>query len=492
MSRLLAALAFHAASKPAAPFMHGAAGSLSFADTVAEVDALVSHLSGRCVGLLMDNGPAWAIADLATIQCGVTCVPLPPFFSSAQIEHSLQDAGVDLLLTDDPARGALFCGRGQGAMLEIARQPVYLFSLPGSLDRPAQSGIAKITYTSGTTGAPKGVCLSLAAMEQVAHSLAAVTEVNERDRSLSLLPLSTLLENIGSLYIQLLAGGECTFLPMHQLGLQGASGLDLPTLLSALRQQQPASIILVPQMLQAMVEAAERGAVLPDTLRFVAVGGAPVANKLLRRAEQLGMPVYEGYGLSEAASVVAVNRPAGRRVGSVGSVLPHLQLKIAEDGEILLKGNLFRGYLGDSPLNRSSWWPTGDLGYLDEAGFLHLTGRKKNIFITAFGRNVAPEWVERELLIQPAIAQAVLIGEARPFNTAIIVPRPKSSGAGLAKAIFQVNKGLPDYARISRYLIADEPFHIENGQLTGTGRPRRSVIAARYANAINQIYKESA
>ncbi len=492
MSRVLDALAHAAAREPAAPFLHGVAGSLSFAETAAEVEALASRLSGRSVGLLMENGPAWAIADLAAIKCGITCVPLPPFFSSAQIEHSLQDAGVELLLTDDPVRGAALCGRGPGRVLEIARQLVCLFPLPGERGRPLHSDTAKITYTSGTTGAPKGVCLSLAAMEQVAHSLVEVTQGGGRGDSLSLLPLATLLENIGSLYRQLLTGGACTFLPMRQVGLKGASGLDLPALLRALERWRPASIILIPQMLQALVEAVEAGAALPDSLRFVAVGGAPVAGALLRRTERLGIPVYEGYGLSEAASVVAVNRPAERRIGSVGRVLPHLRLKLAEDGEILLKGPLFHGYLGDPPRNGSAWWPTGDLGYRDEAGFLYLTGRKKSLFITAFGRNVAPEWVERELLAEAAVAQAVLIGEARPFNTAILVPHPSGDAPALAEAVARVNSRLPDYARIGRYLMADEPFRVENGQLTGTGRPRRSVIAARYADAIDQIYKESA
>ncbi len=491
MNSLLNALECKASVDPNRQFLHGTTGTLTFAETLAEIKALTPHLRGKCIGLLMDNSPAWAIADLAIIKQGITCVPIPPFFSKTQIEHSLQDAGVDLLLTDNPAWVTECYKKQPSKVLDVAYQPVSIFQLTGCPHQHALDDVAKITYTSGTTGTPKGVCLSLSAMEQVAHSVATVTEANGQDRSLSLLPLSTLLENIGSLYIQLLTGGCCTFLPMHEVGMQGASGLSLPTLLSILNQQQPTSIILIPQMLQALVEAAEKGATLPDSLRFVAVGGAPVANSLLQRAEQLNIPVYEGYGLSEAASVVAVNSPALHQAGSVGRPLPHIQLKIAEDGEILLKGDIFNGYLGEPPLSDSSYWPTGDLGYLDESGCLYLTGRKKNIFITAFGRNIAPEWVERELLIQPAIVQAILIGEAQPFNTAIIVLRPQTDASTLVAAIIQVNEQLPDYARIRQYLVADEPFGIDNNQLTGTGRPRRNIIAAHYADDIDRIYRES-
>lgn len=492
MSRLIDALTTQATTRPDAPFIQGSDRSLSFAETLAETHALASRLDGRCLALLMDNSPAWAVADLASIRRGLTCVPLPPFFSSAQLQHSLQDAGVDLLLSDRPESVSQLCGLPPAETFEVAGQSLALFRLPGNKLDVRLDGIAKITYTSGTTGTPKGVCLSLEAMERVAESLAQITEATAQDNALSLLPLSTLLENIGGLYAPLLAGGRCGLLPMAEVGMLGASALDLSSLLAALQQMHPSSIILIPQMLQALVEAAEAGAPLPESLRFIAVGGAPVAESLLHRAADLGLPVYEGYGLSEASSVVAVNSPTDSRTGSVGRPLPHIQVRIAPDGEILLKGNLFQGYLGDPLTDNGKFWPTGDLGYLDDDGFLHLTGRKKNIFITAFGRNIAPEWVERELLVQPAVAQAAIFGEGQPFNVAVIVPRPGVDMRTLSAAVGQVNEHLPDYARIGRYLVADEPFQVQNGLLTGTGRPRRNNIAAHYAAAIDQIYKESA
>ncbi|MFC1601965.1 AMP-binding protein [Pseudomonadota bacterium] len=493
MSKLLNVLIHRARSEPEKAFLQGINQTLCFKTVLAEVEELANQLNGRCVGLLMDNSPAWAIADLAAIKRGITCVPIPPFFSPSQVQHSLQDSGVDLLLTDNAGQVTKLCNQAPHKIIEVAGQQLTLFQLAGDSDnRSRLNNIAKITYTSGTTGAPKGVCLSLQAMEQVATSIASVTDANDSDCSLSLLPLSTLLENIGSLYVSLLAGGLCSLLPMEKVGMHGASKLSPSDLLTALYQYQPTGIILIPQLLQALVEIGESGASLPGSLRFVAVGGAPVSKGLLQRAEKLRLPVYEGYGLSEASSVVAVNNHSHNNMGSVGKPLPHIQVRIAEDSEVLIKGYLFNGYLDDAPSDVSNFWPTGDLGYLDEDGYLHLTGRKKNIFITAFGRNIAPEWVERELLVYQAVAQVALFGEAKPFNVAIIVPRPQTDNQALEDAVTQVNAQLPDYARISQYLIADEPFSVSNGQLTGTGRPRRNVISAQYADAIDQIYKESA
>ncbi len=193
-------------------------------------------------------------------------------------------------------------------------------------------------------------------------------------------------------------------------------------MLATLIRGNATTTILTPQLLHALVAAVEAGHPAPQQLRFVAVGGAPVAPRLLQRAEALGLPVFEGYGLSECASVVALNTEGARRIGSVGKPLPHARVKFAADGEILVAGATLLGYTGAAPLQANEFWPTGDTGHLDEQGFLHLTGRKKNIFITSFGRNVAPEWVERELTLHPAIAQAAVFGEARPWNVAVIVP----------------------------------------------------------------------
>jgi long-chain acyl-CoA synthetase len=241
-------------------------------------------------------------------------------------------------------------------------------------------------------------------------------------------------------------------------------------------------------MLQALVAAGEGRASMPSSLRFVAVGGAPVSPQLLKRAHLLGIPIFEGYGLSECASVVALNTPGNIKPGSVGRPLPHVLLSFSDNGEILVEGSAFLGYLGQGVPARP--WPTGDLGYLDAEGFLHLTGRVKSLFITSFGRNVAPEWVERELTLHPAIAQAAVFGEARPFNAAVIVARPGFSQSDIDTAVQLANRMLPDYARVTAWVAANAPFTPSNQQLTANGRLKREAIMAVYADALESLYQE--
>jgi len=498
VNAMLQSLRDHARRRPTAPALCDDRASLSYAEAGAEVGRLATELAARgsqVAGLLADNSAAWALWDLAALRAGVTLVPLPSFFSAHQLRHVVRDAGVDTLISDGGTRLATVLPS------TVTAQPAAPFTVASrgfeiyTLDVPSRSGlpggIAKITYTSGTTGTPKGVLLSAAAMEGVARSLVEASGAGADDRHLALLPLSTLLENAGGIYAPLLAGGTAVLYPQARVGMHGASELDAGRMLAALTESNATTAILLPQLLQALVAAGEAGIAPPTGLRFLAVGGAPVADRLLHRARALGLPVYEGYGLSECASVVAVNRPGAERAGSVGRPLSHARVRIADDGEIRVGGALFSGYLHDNAVP-GEYWPTGDLGRIDEDGYLYVTGRKKNIFITAFGRNVAPEWVEAELTAQPAIAQAAIFGEGQPFNAAVVVPSPAvPAGRGVlaaAIAIAAANAELPDYARIGAWIVADAPFTTINGQATGNGRPRRDAIYAHYDARIAALY----
>jgi len=491
----------HAASMPDQVALEGGDASLTYSQLADEVGKLASEISSQRVsalGLLMDNSPGWVAADLAAMQAGVPLIPIPHFFSSEQVGHLIRNAGLSHVWTDMPQHldkilapvGIPFRQAGEidagGVRISCLKTGVRIRTRI-----PAE--IAKVTYTSGTTGDPKGVCLTLKAIEEVSVSLKGVSFATNEDRHLCLLPLATLLENIGGIYVPLLAGATCVIPGLAAVGMQGASGLDVQRFISALHESRASTCIMIPQMLQALVMALEMGLPRPQALRFVAVGGATVSPQLLKRAASLGLPIFEGYGLSEAASVVAVNSPAASRIGSVGKPLPHAEVRFAADAEILVSGSLFAGYLGEGdPDFAEGFWPTGDIGYLDEDGFLYLTGRKKHIFITAFGRNVSPEWVERELSVEPGIAQAVVYGEARPFNVALLVPRTKTDEAALQSAVEKANKKLPDYARIRRWIVTDAPFSVANGQLTGTGRPRRAHIWQTYSAAIQSLYEGEA
>lgn len=493
MSKVLQALAAHVIARPGATALVSGAELLSYAATqsaVGSLAAMLCRLGVRCVGLIADNGLGWAIADLAALQAAIACLPLPLFFSPGQRAHALASAGVDLLLIDARLPLPPLPAGVEDLSVELptdAQRWLRAYRLPlPAVALPPQT--CKITYTSGTTGAPKGVCLGIAEQEAVAQTLVRASAADRNATHLCVLPLATLLENIGGLYAPLLAGATTHLPPLAEVGLSGASGFDVMRLLSAIGTAAAGSVILVPQMLQALVMAIEAGVPRPPSLRFVAIGGAPVSPRLLQRAARLGLPVYEGYGLSECASVVALNALDDARPGSVGKPLPHVRVVLAADGEILVYGNAFRGYVGEPSRDPAAPVATGDLGCFDADGFLHLTGRKKNIFVTAFGRNVAPEWVERELCLQPAIAQAAVFGEAAPWNVAVIVSRSRDA-AVIQAAIDAVNADLPDYARVRRWIVASHPFSTDNDQATANGRLRRASILAVYGRLLEQLYE---
>lgn len=212
-----------------------------------------------------------------------------------------------------------------------------------------------------------------------------------------------------------------------------------------------------------------------------------MASSLLERAEAVGLTVFEGYGLSECASVVCLNRPGAQRPGSVGRPLPHVQVRIAEDGEVLVRGSTLLCYLGE-PSFDGDWWPTGDLGHFDAAGFLYLAGRKKNQFITSFGRNVNPEWVEAELSQTGVILQAFVYGEGLPRNVALLWPIDPSVGdETIEQAVQRCNAGLPDYARVHTWRRLPGPLSGADGTLTSNGRPRRQEILRRHRPLITEL-----
>jgi long-subunit acyl-CoA synthetase (AMP-forming) len=488
---LLRAIAGHAQNIPSNPALIDDAGTLTYAELHAAIVGGAQALQDAGIStlvLLADNGIPWVVGDLAARHAQTPCVPLPHFFSPTQLVHALSNSGADGILTDRaPALAMLLEQAGIAHEVEAAGQGMALIRLRNATAAVLPSGTVKVTYTSGTTGDPKGVCLGGEHIETVVQSLYQATSASAADRHVCLTPLSTLLENLGGVYVPLLAGACCCVPSLKTVGLSGAAGLDALQMVKALRDFQATTAIMAPQMLQALVSVVAQGGSRPSRLRFVAVGGAAVSPRLLIQAEQVGIPVFEGYGLSECASVVSLNTPASRRTGSTGRALPHLALHIAEDGEVLVEGPLFLGYIGHpAPQNV---WATGDIGHRDADGFLYITGRKKNMFITSFGRNVSPEWVETMLLQGGAIMQAAVFGEGRPWSMAVIVAKPGTTDTELQLAIDEANGQLPDYARIGAWLRADSPFSSVNGLLTPNGRLRRDAILETYRARIGARYE---
>ena len=489
---LIERIRLHAARNPDSTALEWPGGTIGYAGLAAEIERLAAELRGRGIRTLaiaLGNGPAWAMLDLAALHAGLCLVPLPPFFSVGQMRHALKLSGAQALVTDQAVvlRERLDLPESMGSW-RVAGRPLSWIDLPGD-PQAVPAGVRKLTFTSGTTGEPKGVMLGWNQMEPVVRSLADAAGVTPSDRHLALTPLSVLLENIAGIYTALWSGATAIVPGCPEVGLIGSSRLDTAAMTLALDRFRATSAIFSPQTLQGLVEAIESGLPRPAAFRFGAVGGAPVPPRLLERAAALDLPVYEGYGLSECASVVCLNTPGHNRPGSTGRPLPHARLRIAADGEILIAGPGFAGYLGEEP-PAGEWWASGDIGRLDPDGFLHLEGRRRNVFITTFGRNLAPEWVEGELTLEPAIAQAALFGEGRPWNTAVVVPAPGADATAVAEAIARSNLNLPDYAQVSRWIAAEGPFTPANGQLTGTGRVRRAAVQGHYQQQIERLYQE--
>ncbi len=482
-SRIIAALRAQAQATPARTALCGDHGELSYAALMQQVERLAAALQEqgcRTAGLLADNGIDWVIADLAALQNGTTLVPLPPYFSESQLQHVIVSSQMDTVILDQvsyarfPQAGAFARLDGDFGNLRLVQQPAAL-----EFANPHTDSAAKITFTSGSTGQPKGVCLGLNSIDRVALRLRDAFADIDIARHLCVMPLATLLENIAGVYVPLMLGTSVYVPSLGSLGLYGSSRIDARRFKQTIDTVAAESLILQPQLLRELTAAAaaDPGA---TTLKFVAVGGARVAVSDLCDAAAAGIPAFEGYGLSECASVVALNRPGAARPGSVGKPLDGVNVSISKDGEILVENQSMLGYLGEAE-HAGPAIATGDLGQFDDDGFLYVTGRRKNVFITSFGRNVSPEWPEAELLHQPEIAQACVFGEAQPFNTAIVCPAgPSVTARAVADAILTANRKLPDYARVADFVIADEPFTASNGLLTQSGKPRREAIALRY------------
>ncbi len=480
MSRVLERLEQRAAAGDSSIALSDTCRSFAYQDLHAEIvqaaQAVCDRLSGNGpVAIVADNSCAWVILDLAFALINRPVVPLPGFFTEEQRQSALVRAGATFLITDTGiSKSTIDVAGRRFSVAELKTKPVEL-----------PTATAKITFTSGTTGEPKGVCLSQSGMERVSLSLVEMIGKDKAGVHLPILPLAVLLENVAGLYTTLLAGGHYRALPQSEIGFERPFAPDFEKLVHVLGESRAASAIMVPEILRGTMAALFRSrARLPD-LKFLAVGGARVSASLLEMAQFLRLPVYQGYGLSEAASVTSLNTVETNRPGTVGKPLPHIDLRLAEDGEILITRPGFLGYAGHGA--PPELYPTGDIGFFDEGGFLSISGRKSNVLITAFGRNISPEWVESELTASPAIYQACVFGEGSARLSALIVPTSPSAGSEpVAAAIGSANARLPDYAKIERWAVVP-PFTSELGLATSNGRLQRVAIAKAYHETLSRM-----
>lgn len=454
-------------------------GALTRSGLLGDAARLAASLPrhARVIGLLLPNGRHWAIAELACVLAGRLCVPLPTFFSPAQVAHIIRDAGIELILTSD----ALLAGLPTGMACATVAVTGEGHALPDFAD-----GFGTLIYTSGSTGQPKGVRHESGQIAWSAGALASAIGAREEDSYLSVLPASLLLEAICALFVPVLVGGRTHFETVlsQAIGQGDARGLG-----GAFAVRRPTMGVVVPELLRAWVaELVACGQRAPESLRFVAVGGAKVPPRLAEMAWQLGIPAHEGYGLSECGSVVAVNCPGARVAQTVGAPLEGLRVTI-RDGEIMVDGpTVMDGYLGGAGAPRP--WPTGDLGAFDAAGRLMVFGRKDNLIVTALGRNVSPEWVETAILDDPGVAFCA-VGAAGGEIGALLIPTPaaaawfaQADATAVLERVAQRCAGLPAYARPTRAGLLALPEAKAAGLLTDNGRVRRAVAGPLLARLV--------
>ncbi|EKE84209.1 AMP-binding protein [Idiomarina xiamenensis] len=436
------------------------------------------------LGLLASNSVQWVLIDLAATMAGRTVVPIPSFFTVAQQQALMQDADIDLLITDVASVDLLLNEQWPTAQRwsNLPGFQVYRRDYPS-----IASAAAKITYTSGSSAAPKGVCLADAQLQRVLVSIASIVPSQLAQRHLVTMPLAVLLENIAGVWLALYLGAEVVLPSQAELGLQGSSQLNLQQFIGCLRQHRPESLICTPQIAQVLIAATAQQQLQASDFRFIAVGGAAIATHLLQQAQALGLPLYQGYGLSECASVVALNAPGQSRLGSVGRPLPHCQVRIDDEGQIWVSGNVMQGYL-NQPV-APEWWSTGDLGRLDDDGYLYVQGRCSSLLITGYGRNVSPEWIESEAASFQQWRQLLVAGDGQVGLMALITPAAGASEVDIEQALALLNRRLPDYARLIGWLATAEPFTLENGLLTSNGRIRRKAILQQYQPVIDDFYQ---
>ncbi|MBR9970563.1 AMP-binding protein [Magnetospirillum sulfuroxidans] len=425
-------------------------------------------LSPRVIGLLMPRDHSHIVTDLALAALGRTIVPLPDFFSVGQWRHMVIDAGIEAVVTTA-------AGRARLAELDV---PTLVPPPDAVADAwPDLSPSRRIIYTSGTTGAPKGVVLEENAMTASLSGLEMAAEASPEDVHLSVLPFSLLLEQLAGLLLPLKLGARIHIVASPQQAPQEAE------------QQDATTSVLVPELLAAWVQwLRHSGRRAPQSLRFVAVGGAPVGEELAQSAWEMGLPVHEGYGLSECCSVVAVNRPGQRRPGTVGQPLAGVNVSI-DDGEIIVHGpTVMAGYLGGVAAN--GLWRTGDCGQIQSDGTLVVLGRKDDVIVTANGRNVHPEWIEPMIRADAAIRTCALIAGDGGIK-AVLIPAPPidaSSTDWLAR-LQALTQTAPAYARPTEVAILSAAQAQANALFTPDGRPRRRRIAQFLKEAEMSLYE---
>lgn len=501
---------------------------------------------GHCVAQLSENRYEWIVTDLALHVLGAVHVPIHPTLAGPQIAWQLRHCGARGVIVSTAAQRdklASVADELPNDLIWVACEPCA--PLPGArpialwadllahgnettgtrLARRAEevlepSSLATILYTSGTTGEPKGVMLTqgnLAANAQAtvtAFSADTPEEPAAAKRRLNFLPLSHIFARTCDLYCWLVEGSQLALARSRLTVLEDCQAVQ-PTCLNGV----PYFYDKVQRALRARGEEHRPGAlraILGGAIRWCCSGGAALPPHLFDAFCAQDVPLLEGYGLTESSPVITVSTPRQARRGSCGRPIPGVDVRMAEDGEILTRGpHVMAGYYRDASATaaaiREGWLATGDLGRLDADGFLFITGRKKEILVTSSGKNIAPVFLESLLTQDPLIMQAVVVGDGRAYLSALLVLSPEHLAAELAacglagvpdeaalelphtrhlvrQRIDRLLAGVSHHEQVRRFALLPQPLSIEAGELTPKLSLRRHAIYARYARLIEALY----
>ncbi len=522
---------------------------------------------GDRVALVSENRPNWAVADLAILSAGAITVPGYTTNTVDDHKHIFGDSGASALIISGPAmaeRALPAAHDTPGLDLVVTMDPVDSADALGmtitNWDDVVASGatmdddveqivgaiakgdLACLIYTSGTGGRPKGVMLSHAAIAaNLWGAYGLLQELGLDDEIfLSFLPLSHSYEHTAGLFFPISLGAQIYYAERVETlttnllearptfmtcvprlyetmrarilgGIQRSGGLKRKLFESAVdlgskRYHAPHSLGLGERLLDGLVERLVREKVrgrFGGRLKALISGGAPLNEDIGLFFLALGLPILQGYGQTESAPVISVNRPEINDVSTVGPPLDGVEVRIAGDGEILVRGELVMDGYWNAPEATAAalidgWLHTGDIGEIDDRGRIRITDRKKDIIVNSGGDNLSPQRVEGVLMLEPEIAQAMVYGDRRPHLVALIVPDDETvkvhdgDTEGLTKAVGEAIKrasaGLSPIETVKRFALAAEPFTIDNGEMTPTMKTRRHAIIGRYGDVLDGLY----
>ncbi|GGO52918.1 AMP-dependent synthetase/ligase [Streptomyces lasiicapitis] len=520
---------------------------------------------GDRVAILGETRVEWTYAHFGAFAAGAVVVPVYPTAGDDEVAWVLGDSGASVVVCEDAAqagkverlRGKLPGVRrvvvmtGAEAYVDVEAGPVAVDALLARAAARAPDDPATIIYTSGTTGPPKGCVLTHGNIGAVQDASLPLIEGGPGDATYLYLPLAHLLAQLIE-FTTLIEGGTLVYF-----------GGRIENVVAELAEARPTHLPSVPRLFEkvhsvvlSLAESQEGGrerfeeavrigvlaadGVLPDELRdayeaadktlygpvrqalggrvrWALTGGAPIAPHVLDFLRACGIQVFEGYGMTESGGVISLNHPGAVRYGTVGRPIAGCEVRVADDGEVLARGaNVFPGYHADTAATRAAldddgWLHTGDLGSLDEDGYLRITGRKKDLIITSAGKNLTPSLSELALQASRFVSRAVMVGDRRPHPVALItldaeevagwaargghaLTGPVSADprvrALVQEAVDAANAQVSRPARIRAFAVLDEDFTVEDGLLTPSLKVRRRAVTERYAGVVEALYEE--